>query len=240
MSDPKRWSEAGEAGEASELERELLLAGQSVKLPEGERRALWASIALSLPVTPPLTGPGTATMPRALSATVRAYLTKGALFLAAVGGLTVGATQLWPREPPASAAQGRRAKVAAAPVSAVVDRSPSVAEAVPSATPPVSAPVSGEAHPRSPTPSQLREESMAVLEARSALRAGNATRSLQLLQEMNVRFPRGALGQEREALSIEALAQAGQTATAKRRAAAFLRAHPQSPYSVDVRRVAER
>jgi outer membrane protein assembly factor BamD (BamD/ComL family) len=81
---------------------------------------------------------------------------------------------------------------------------------------------------------------MAVLEARSALRSGNAARSLQLLQEMNVRFPRGALGQEREALSIEALAQAGQTATAKRRAAAFLRVHPQSPYTVDVRRVAER
>lgn len=237
MSDPKHWSEAGEA---SELERELLLAGQSVKLPEGERRALWASIALSLPVAPPLPGPGAAAVPRTVSASLRAYLTKGALFLAAVGGLTVGATRLWPREPAAPAPRASSPKVAAAPLSTVADASPSKAEPVASATPPASAPVSGEAHPRSPTPSQLREESMAVLEARSALRSGNAARSLQLLQEMNVRFPRGALGQEREALSIEALAQAGQTATAKRRAAAFLRAQPQSPYSVDVRRVAER
>jgi hypothetical protein len=234
MSDPKRWSEAGEA---DELERELLLAGQSVKLLDGERRALWASIALSLPVTPPLPGPGTGAVPRALSATLRAYLTKGAVFLAAVGGLTVGASRLWPREQPASAPRPSITKVAA---SAVVVANPNVAEPVPSATPPAAAPVSGDAHPRSPTPSQLREESMAVLDARSALRSGNAARSLQLLQEANVRFPRGALGQEREALSIEALAQSGQTATAKRRAAAFLRAHPQSPYSVDVRRVAER
>jgi hypothetical protein len=237
MSDPKRWSEAGEA---SDLERELLLAGQSVKLPDGERRALWASIALSLPVTPPLTGPGTATMPRALSATLRAYLTKGALFVAAVAGLTVGATRLWPGEPPASPPRATSPKIAASPVRAVVGASPRAAEPAASATPPAAAPMRSEAHPRSPTPSQLREESMAVLEARSALRSGNAARSLQLLQEMNVRFPRGALGQEREALSIEALAQAGQTATAKRRAAAFLRVHPQSPYTVDVRRVAER
>jgi outer membrane protein assembly factor BamD (BamD/ComL family) len=78
-----------------------------------------------------------------------------------------------------------------------------------------------------------------VLEARAALRAGDAARCLTLLEQARARFPRGALGQEREALTVEALARAGQSAAAKRRAAAFLRAHPQSPYVADLRRLAE-
>jgi hypothetical protein len=47
------------------------------------------------------------------------------------------------------------------------------------------------------------------------------------------------LGQEREALTIEALAKSGQSALARRRAEAFLRVHPSSPYVADVRRIAE-
>jgi len=50
VTDPKRWSETGEA---DELERDLLRAGQAARMPESERRALWAGIALSLPVLPP-------------------------------------------------------------------------------------------------------------------------------------------------------------------------------------------
>lgn len=234
MSDPRRWSEDGEA---SELERELLMAGQAVKLPDGERRALWASIALSLPVSPPLPPPGGAPVPHALSGSLAGYLTKGALFLAAVGGLTFGATRLWSSQPiaPPPAVKAVRLAPAGSPV-----EPRRVAPPAPAAPAPVSAAPSpsSETRARAATPSQLREESLAVLDARSALRSGNAARSLQLLGQASARFPRGALGQEREALTIQALAQAGQLAAAKRRAAAFLRAHPQSPYAVDVERVA--
>jgi hypothetical protein len=85
-------------------------------------------------------------------------------------------------------------------------------------------------------PSQLREESLAVLEVRQTLRTGDAGSALKLLEQARARFPRGALGQEREALTIEALAQSGARAAAERRAALFLRAYPKSPYAADVQR----
>ena len=77
-----------------------------------------------------------------------------------------------------------------------------------------------------------------MLAARSALRSGDAARSLSHLEQARARFPHGALGQEREALTIEALAKSGQSAAARRLADAFLRLHPHSPYVVDVRRSA--
>src|SRR5262249_47869454 len=88
MTDPKRWTEGGEA---SEHERELLGAGHASRMTDAERRAIWAGIALSLPTVAaplaakPLLGAGGA---------LSTYLTKGVVILAAVGGLTYGATRL--------------------------------------------------------------------------------------------------------------------------------------------------
>jgi hypothetical protein len=166
-----------------------------------------------------------------------AYLTKGAIFLATVGAVSVGALQLWPSHEPASksapSSSAPRAQLAVQPdpqpLSSVTEPEVSV--------PPAVAP---SVKPRVGAESQLREESLAVLEARSALRSGDAARCLVLLEHARQRFPRGGLGQEREALTIEALAKTGQSAVARRRAEAFLRAHPKSPYVADVRRIAER
>lgn len=231
MIDPKRWSDAGEA---QELERELLLAGQAARMPESERRALWASIALGLPVAPAPTQPPA---PLAAGGGLAAYLTKSLIFLATLAGVGVGVSHFWPRS--SAAPQVLVPPVAARPPleqppSAPADAPTPASEAVAPATP--TAPLEPK---RAPTASQLREESLAVLEARAALRAGNASQSLSLLEHARARFPRGALGQEREALTIEALAKTGQAATARRRAEAFLRAHPQSPYVADLRRIAE-
>ena len=88
--------------------------------------------------------------------------------------------------------------------------------------------------------SQLGEESLAVLTIRQALRSGNHGLALQLLEQARGRFPRGTLGQEREALMIEALAQSGARAAAEKRAVAFLRAYPKSPYAADVQRYTAR
>lgn len=234
MIDPKRWSDAGEA---QELERELLLAGQAARMPESERRALWAGIALSLPVLP---APASAApAPAAGASGLSLYFTKGLIFLAAVGGLTLGASRLWP----STQAATRPAHFVAAPATAV----PVVAKATPSVAQPAALPLppapaveqlNNDTKARLAPASQLREESVAVLQARAALRAGDAGRSLALLEQARLRFPRGALGQEREALTIQALAQSGERASARRRAQAFLRAHPQSPYGADVRLVA--
>lgn len=79
--------------------------------------------------------------------------------------------------------------------------------------------------------SRLREESALLGEARGALRSGNALHALALLDAARTRFPDGVLGQEREALTIEALARSGQTAAASARARAFLVAYPSSAHA---------
>jgi hypothetical protein len=95
---------------------------------------------------------------------------------------------------------------------------------------------SGEANLRA---SQLREEASLVRQAREALRGGEASRALGLLDEAQRTIPGGALGQEREALAIEALARSGQRAAAAARAAEFLRRHPTSPHAAQMRSFAE-
>jgi outer membrane protein assembly factor BamD (BamD/ComL family) len=84
--------------------------------------------------------------------------------------------------------------------------------------------------------SQLKEESQAVMAARQALRSNDAGRALHLLEQAQVRFKRGALTEEREALTIEALAKTGQSAQASARAQAFLAQYPRSPHAADVQR----
>lgn len=94
----------------------------------------------------------------------------------------------------------------------------------PSASPP--GPSSEEARR-----SRLREESALLGEARGALRGGDAAHALALLDAARTRFPDGILGQEREALTIEALARSGQAAAASARARAFLVAYPSSAHA---------
>lgn len=237
MTDPKRWSEEGEE---NDVMRELVLAGQSRRMPDSERRAVWAGIALALPATPPPVDLAASASGATTAGSLGGYLTKGLLVLATLGGAGLGAVQLWPRaEPHAPAPVVARTPAAAVASPVPLATAPEPAVTALPVTSAVAAP-SSATKARSNSESQLREESLAVLEARSALRAGNAARSLTLLEQARARFPRGALGQEREALTIEALARSGQSAAARRRAEAFLRQHPNSPYVADVRRVSER
>jgi hypothetical protein len=234
MTDPKRWSDGSEA---TELERELLVAGQSVGLPESERRALWASIALSLPAAPP---PPTLS-PQHAAAGASGAVVKAVLVLATLAGVSVGAAHFMQRGAPSeSAPKARAAASAASAVDAPASSSASASATVTSAAPSVPAPPAtpGDSKARPLPASQLREESLALLEARAALRSGDAARSLALLEQSRQRFARGALSQEREALTIQALSQSGDKAAARRRAQAFLRAHPQSPYVADVHQLA--
>jgi outer membrane protein assembly factor BamD (BamD/ComL family) len=79
--------------------------------------------------------------------------------------------------------------------------------------------------------SRLREESAMLAEARAALRGGAPGQALERLDSAARRFPDGVLGQEREALVIEALSRTGQRAAAAQRADAFLRAYPGSAFA---------
>lgn len=91
-----------------------------------------------------------------------------------------------------------------------------------------------------PASSRLSEESQLVLEAREGLRAGRASLVLRQLEAARARFPEGALAQEREALTIEALCRSGQTAAARRRAEAFARTYPGSPHAARVQQLTSR
>jgi hypothetical protein len=81
---------------------------------------------------------------------------------------------------------------------------------------------------------RLLEESRRLAEARDALRRGDASGALSLLSDLQRAVPGGILGQEREALAIEALAKSGRSAEAQTRARAFLQAYPQSPHAARV------
>ncbi len=247
MSDPKHLTDEG-AG-ATDLERELLLAAQEVGLSAAEKRAIWASVALhALPTATMSVAPSGALAKASLSLSP---WFKGLLVALSLGGVSAGIYEL--RRPPSSAAQASLAGAsaglrAAASVStpeplskpeadqpaAVASNTPNAAllEA-PTASNGAAPSASHEASP-SESKSALGEESVAVLEIRRTLRAGDASGALRLLEQARQRFPHGALGQEREALSIEALAKSGSPDAAARKADAFLRAHPKSPYAADV------
>lgn len=51
-------------------------------------------------------------------------------------------------------------------------------------------------------------------------------------------YPRGVLGEEREAIAIRALAKLGHTAEVRERAARYLAAHPTGPFAEEVRQLA--
>jgi len=228
MTDPTRWSEGGDA---SELVRDLVVAGQEHRLPAAEKRALWASIEAALPAPRPAIR-----RPR-----FAGKWAKAALLVAALGGIALAAQQAArraePRRAPAlSASAPVGSWTPAAPPSAPIGAAPSPSEP-PSEVEPSSEPRPPlPSEPRRPSGNQLLEESRAVLGARAALRAGDAARALTLLERARSQFPRGRLDQEREALTIEALARSGQSAKARLRAEKFLQAYPQSPYAADVRR----
>ena len=122
------------------------------------------------------------------------------------------------------------------PGTASVARFPSAATPA-VATGPAPAPIASQSAetPARGASTAIREESRLVATARDALRSGNAGRALALLERARREFPHGTLAQEREALSIEALAVSGQTSLAAERARRFLRAHPSSMHAARVR-----
>ncbi len=79
--------------------------------------------------------------------------------------------------------------------------------------------------------SMVREESRAVGAAREALRSGDAAGALAQLDAIRARFPEGVLGQEREALTIEALYKSGRRSEASARAKQFVAANPSSAHT---------
>jgi hypothetical protein len=78
--------------------------------------------------------------------------------------------------------------------------------------------------------SRLQEETNRVIAARDDLRRGDPEAALRKLTALDGDIPRGALGEEREALFIEALAVAGRRDEAARRLDVFAQRHPSSDH----------
>ncbi len=82
---------------------------------------------------------------------------------------------------------------------------------------------------RMPGAGDVASEVRLLGEAHTAIRGGEAERALALLDEHARRFPRGAMGEEREAARIAALCALHRTSEAKDATERFLRASPRSP-----------
>lgn len=82
---------------------------------------------------------------------------------------------------------------------------------------------------------QLKAETEALRAAQSALRGGDATRALALLDAQQARYRAGLLQQERAAARVMALCQAGRATEARAAAERFESDFPRSPLVARVR-----
>ena len=256
MTDPVRLLD--DADELSDDERRLLVAGRAMAPPEALSASLWSGLASQLPPanasgTPSAgTGGGLGAGGAAPQGSGLGLLfVKAALVAGTFGVLAVGGRGWWR----ASAAQSvthtvepKPAALAPIEVPAPPLEEPSVGPApagAQSAQPSPAPRVPNVSHAlkaseRMPAPaasSDAREESRVVAAARDALRSGDSAGTLSLLAQARQRFGAGVLGQEREALLIEALAKSGQGAAARAHGQAFLKNYANSPYAARVRQL---
>lgn len=87
-----------------------------------------------------------------------------------------------------------------------------------------------------PDEDTLGAETRLLSRVRGALRSGDSTTALELLDQHGREFPRGALVQEAQATRVFALCQSGQNAAGRAAAQRFLRRFPGSPLSERVGR----
>jgi hypothetical protein len=90
------------------------------------------------------------------------------------------------------------------------------------------------------TPQAATSESSRLAQARALLRNNDARAAFAALESLRRDLPGGALVQEREVLTIEALHAMGNVEAARTRARDFLARHPKSPHAASARRVLER
>lgn len=93
---------------------------------------------------------------------------------------------------------------------------------------PVAAAVQTKATPRARATDALLDEQRLLARARAALADGQSTQALAYLQRHAVMYPRGKLGEEREAMAVRVLVRLGRLSQARERARAFLVKYPQS------------
>ncbi|HEY4106836.1 MAG TPA: hypothetical protein VGM44_23205 [Polyangiaceae bacterium] len=249
MSDPERLLESGADPEVRELLRSLreLAPDASMGL------ASWGAMAAKVATLPTVVPPPGAAAPSAVSTGLSHAL--GAKLLAvALATTVVGAGAFWfhaAHRGAVSVPNPAKAALGAAPVTNTA--TPATATQNEAASAPnndansdpnddsATLPERTNALPANSgsRASRLDAEASLLAKARTALHNGDAHGAAVALNQLQSAFPQGALGQEREVLAIEVLAESGNLRAAKRRANAFIAAHPASPHNAKLERFLE-
>ena len=88
---------------------------------------------------------------------------------------------------------------------------------------------------QSSSPDLLREETASLQKVQAALRSGNPSRALTLIEEQDSRYQSGLLAQERAAARVLGLCELGRKSEARRSARQFEARWPRSPLLARVR-----
>lgn len=233
--------------EERSIARALLESGREVAPPPGAKDLIWsrleAGIAAGAVASASVGGvaPSQPASPLAGAAPakkgVASLATKLGLAGILAGGALVVAT--FARAPSVELAPGQGAEPASfegqLPSVRLVStgQMPEAARDLPTAKErAVAAPVVAHDAEKVPSakPNPLREVE-GVRRARAQLAAGDTAGALEELAALDREVDRSTLGQERQVLTIEALAASGQQARASQLAKAFLAASPDSPYA---------
>jgi hypothetical protein len=256
MTDPKAWAKGLSRDRLGVLE-----AGRNLPVPAATKQAVWTALAAKLPAAA-TTGAGGAAAHGIAKLSLTKFLAVGVALGAAGAAGIAGYRQLTTEAPaPAPAVSTRSAPASISSAGATLvagpDQSdhagPAPAEpipALPTARSPASPHPGERAQPRanasapthveapvSPTESATLVESRRLAAARASWRAGDARTALRELESLQRDFPHGILGQERDALRIQALAAIGQQARARELARGFLEQYRDSPHADAVRQV---
>jgi hypothetical protein len=255
MTDPKRWSEDPAGLDADE--RRLLRAGVRSHVPRGAKRAVWVTLAAQLsPVAAAASAAGASSLTAvSLLKSAGIGLVLGATTMSAVTvvrhetaeSTTVSAatrsakvpTQRSSVAPPARESSPPPGEIASpGPIPGDEERAPrGGGDPLTVASPP---PQRSEAtFPADGALNTQENESLRIRAARGLLQAGRTHDALALLEQIRRDLPNGELGQEREALSIEALRLLGRSTEARARARTFLERYPRSPHARGARRALE-
>lgn len=222
MSDPERWADGG----GPEGADELLRAARPIRdlsPVEDARLAKHVTRIAALPTT-----------------VVAFWLyAKIAAAIAGVVVVTGGAVLVWQAvdepDPTPTVERARPSPIAPSLPEAPAEPAPEPVVAEPIATE-ERAPV--ERRAPEPRATSFADE-VALVERARREAAANPNAALSTLRRYERDFPRGQLRLESEAIRIEALANAGRRAEARRRAERFLRAHPRAPYVDRIRQIAQ-
>ena len=235
MTEPRRLIEETD----NEVEVLLLRAGRAYQPPATVRAGTLAALGL---------GGSSLALAKSATAAVSVWSLKSWIVTGLiVGGSTAGLGLAVTQEQAPAPVQSRQVAVAPAKVqaqapAAVTTQAVPAAEAPEESAPPEPDPEPATASPlvakpRTAKPT-LAEELAAVDAASSALRAGDGSGAMRLLDEYARRFPRGRLRLEAAVLRVEALAKTGQRAEAARRAKSFLKRYPNSVLAPRLKRYA--